>query len=183
MLNVYLVFSSQYQARWNIVGTSVPEVDALLVLKSTFDAMINKDYSFDVHVQRNQGVLQHVIEEGDFSIGAAIYMLQSNLSLNIAKTVGNKNKTLITNLNMKIFSNIPLKHQLLVVPMHPSVHQLNWSKGFDLFINEEKKCKLLLSSWKLKAKDFRSHCGIVLFLYVLQEIANKVQKYNQRNII
>ena len=109
MLNVYLVFSSQYQARWSIVGTSAPGVDALLVCKSTFDAMINKDYSFDVHIERNQGVLEHVIQKVDFSIGAAIYMLRNNLSLNIAKTVGNKNKILITNLKMKIFSNSNIK--------------------------------------------------------------------------
>ena len=109
MLNVYLVFSSQYQARWSIVGTSAPGVDALLVFKSTFDAMINKDYSFDVHIERNQGVLEHVIQKVDFSIGAAIYMLRNNLSLNIAKTVGNKNKILITNLKMKIFSNSNIK--------------------------------------------------------------------------
>ena len=71
--------------------------------------MINKDYSFDVHIERNQGVLEHAIQKVDFSIGAAIYMLRNNLSLNIAKTVGNKNKILITNLKMKIFSNSNIK--------------------------------------------------------------------------
>ena len=106
MLNVCLVFSSQYQARWSIVGTSASGVDALLVFKSTFDAMINKNYSFDVHIERNQGILEHVIQKVDFSIGAAIYML---MILNIAKTVGNKNKILITNLNIKIFSNSNIK--------------------------------------------------------------------------
>ena len=38
----------------------------------------------------------------DFSVDTCIYILQSNLNLNIGKTVGYSNKILISNINMKI---------------------------------------------------------------------------------
>ena len=61
MLNVCLFFSSQVQASWTIVGNLSSTVDALQVFESTFDELINKDYSIDVHIEINQGVLEQVI--------------------------------------------------------------------------------------------------------------------------
>ena len=76
----YLVLTSQIQARSSIVGNSTPAVDAHQVFKGTFKALINKDYSIGIDTERYQGVLEHALSKVDFSVGAGIYMLPSNLN-------------------------------------------------------------------------------------------------------
>ena len=102
---VYLVLTSQVQARSSIVGNSASSVDAQEVFKSTFKALINEDYSVTTDIDRYQGVLEHALSKVDFSVGTDIYMLPSNLNLNVGKTVGYNKKILISNTDMKIGSN------------------------------------------------------------------------------
>ena len=59
--NVYLVLTSQVQARSSIVGNSAPAVDVKQVFKSTFKALINEDYSIGIDIERYQGVLEHAL--------------------------------------------------------------------------------------------------------------------------
>ena len=66
---------------------------------------MNEDYSIGINIERRQGVLEHVLPKVDFSVGIGIYMLPSNLNLNIGKTKGYNNKTLVGNRGMKIGSN------------------------------------------------------------------------------
>ena len=80
---VYLVLTSQVQARSSIAGNSASAVDAQQVFKSTFKALINEDYSISTDTDRYQGVLEHALTKVDFSVGTSIYMLSSNLNLNI----------------------------------------------------------------------------------------------------
>ena len=80
---VYLVLTSQVQARSSIVGNSAPAVDAQQVFKNTYKALINEDYPIAIDIERNQGVLEHALSKVDFSVGMGIYMLPSNLNLNI----------------------------------------------------------------------------------------------------
>ena len=83
---VYLVLTSQVQARSSIVGNSAPAVDAQQVFKSTLKALINEDYSIGIGIERYQGMLEHALSKIDFSVGTDIYMLPSNSNLNIGKT-------------------------------------------------------------------------------------------------
>ena len=54
------------------------------MFKSTFKALINKDYSIGIDIERRyQGVLEHALSKVDFSVSIGIYMLPSNLNLNI----------------------------------------------------------------------------------------------------
>ena len=85
---VYLVLTSQVQARSRVVGNSVPAMDAQKVFQSTFKALINEDYSIGIDVERYQGVLKYALSKADFSVGTCIYMLPSNLNLNIGRTKG-----------------------------------------------------------------------------------------------
>ena len=48
---VYLVLTSQVQARSSIVGSSAPAVDTQQVLKGTFKALINEDYSIGINMK------------------------------------------------------------------------------------------------------------------------------------
>ena len=69
---VYLVLTSQVQARSSIVGNSAPAVDAQQVFKSTFKVLINEDYSIGIDTDRYQGVLEHALSKVDFSVGIGI---------------------------------------------------------------------------------------------------------------
>ena len=102
---VYIVLTSQVQARSSIVGNSAPAVDAQKVFKSTFKELINKNYSIGIDIESCQGVLEHALSKVDFSVGIGIYMLPSNLNLSIGKTKGYNNKILVSNTDMKIVSN------------------------------------------------------------------------------
>ena len=116
---VCLVLSSQVQARLSIVGNSVPAVDAQNLFMNTFKTLINEDYSIAIDIERYQGALEHALSKVDFSIGVGIYMLPSNLNLNIGKTKGYNNKILVSNTGMKIGSNRDINEdhkKLLVTP-------------------------------------------------------------------
>ena len=115
---VCLVLSSQVQARLSIVGNSVPAVDAQNLFMNTFKTLINEDYSIAIDIERYQGALEHALSKVDFSIVVGIYMLPSNLNLNIGKTKG-YNKILVSDTGMKIGSNRVINRdhkKLLVAP-------------------------------------------------------------------
>ena len=96
---VYLVLTSQVQARSSIAGNSAPAVDAQQHLKDTFKSLIKADLSIDIKK------LEHALSKVDFSVGISIYMLTSNLNLAIGKKEGHNNKILVSNRGMKIASN------------------------------------------------------------------------------
>ena len=78
-----------------------------------FKALINKDYSNGINIERYQGVLEHALSKAEFLVGIAIYMLPSNLNLSIGKTKGYNNNILVGNIGMKIGSkrNINRDHK------------------------------------------------------------------------
>ena len=103
---VYLVLSSQAQAKSTIVGNSESTVDAQQLFKDTFKSLINEDLSIDI--EKYQGVLKHALSKVDFSVGIGIYMLPSNLNVAIGKREGYNNKILVSNTGTKIGSNIDI---------------------------------------------------------------------------
>ena len=119
---VYLVLTSQVQARSSIVDNSAPAVDAQQALKGMFKALIKEGYSIGIDIERYQGVLEHALSKVDFSVGIGIYMLPSNLNLSIGKTKGYNNKILVSNTDMKIGSNrdINRDHKKLTLPDVPN---------------------------------------------------------------
>ena len=110
------------------MANSAPAVDAQQIFKSTFKALINEDYSVVIDIDRYQEVLEHALSKVDFSVGVGIYMLPSDLNLNIGKTKGYNNKILVSNTDMKIGSNrdinkdhkkLPPDVPKIVIPMAP----------------------------------------------------------------
>ena len=114
--NVYLVLTSQVQARSSIVGNSAPAADAQQVFKSTFKALINEDYSIGIDIERYQKILSKEY----FSVGACIYMHPSDLNLSMGQTKGYNKKNLVRNTDMKIGLNrdINKNHKKLLPPDH-----------------------------------------------------------------
>ena len=64
-------------------------------------------------------MLEHALSKVDSSVGMGIYMLPSDLNLNIEKTKGYNNKILVSNTDMKISSNrsINKDHKKLPLPV------------------------------------------------------------------
>ena len=60
---------------------------------------------YTIDIERYQRVLEHALSKVDFSVCTGIYMLPSNLNLNIGRTKGHNNKTLVSNADIKIRSN------------------------------------------------------------------------------
>ena len=56
---VYLLLTSQVQARSSIVGNSASAVDVQEVFKSNFKALTDEDYSNSNDIQRYQDVIEH----------------------------------------------------------------------------------------------------------------------------
>ena len=73
-----------------------------------------------IDTEKYQGVLEHALTKVDVSLGIGIYMLPSNLNLNIGKK-GYNNKILVSNIDMKIASNrdINRDHKKLTPPDVP----------------------------------------------------------------
>ena len=119
---VFLVLTSQAQASSSIVGNSAPVVDAQQVFKGTFKALINEDYSIGIDIESYQGVLEHALSKVVFPVGTGIYMLPSNLNLNIGQPKGYNNKILVSNTVMKIGSDrdINRDHKKLTPPDVPN---------------------------------------------------------------
>ena len=56
---IYLVLTSEVQARSSIVGNSAPAVDAQQVFKGMFKTSINEDYSTGIDIEKYQGGIKN----------------------------------------------------------------------------------------------------------------------------
>ena len=72
---VYLVLTSEVQAKSSIVGNSAPAVDSQSAFRGMFNALINEDYTIGIDIERYQGLLEHALSKVDFSVVIGIYML------------------------------------------------------------------------------------------------------------
>ena len=102
---VYLLLTSQVQARSKIVSKTANALDAQNIYINSFEELLKSDYSIADDIARYQGVLEHAMSKVDFSVGGGIYMLPSNTNLNINKTQGCNNKILISESSYKLGLN------------------------------------------------------------------------------
>ena len=58
------------------------------MFESTFGTLENEDYSIPIDIERYRLILENALLKVGFPIGTDIYMLPSNLSLNIEKSAG-----------------------------------------------------------------------------------------------
>ena len=102
---VYLSLTSQVQARLKTVGKTANALDAQNIYMNSFEELLKSDYSIADDIARYQGVLEHAMSKVDFSVGGGIYMLPSNMNLNINKTQGFNNNILIAESSYKLGLN------------------------------------------------------------------------------
>ena len=102
---VFILLTSQAQARSNIVGKTANALDAQTIYINKLEDLIKSDYSTADDIVQYQSVLEHAVSKVDFSVGAGIYMLPSNMNLNINKTRGFNNNILISESSYKLGVN------------------------------------------------------------------------------
>ena len=103
--HVYLLLTSQVQARSKIVGKTANALDAQNIYINSFEELLKSDYTIADDIVRYQGVLEHAMSKVDFSVAGGIYMLPSNINLNINKTQGFNNEILISESSYKLGLN------------------------------------------------------------------------------
>ena len=162
----YLFLTSQVQTRSSIADNSAHAVAAQKLFKSTFKALINQDYSIAIDIESYQGMLEHALSKVDLSVGIGIYMLPSNLNLNVGRTKGYKNKILVSNTDMKIGSNrdINRDHKKLTLRDVPKKNSdpIGSTRPTSQFKNPYRKAQL----WKTSHYnfDFRDWTDCLSFL-------------------
>ena len=83
---VNLIYTSQVQAIYSVIGNSASAMDAHEVFKIAFENLISAEYSNAADDDnRYQNVLQHNQSKAEFSVGENIYMISSDLNLQILK--------------------------------------------------------------------------------------------------
>ena len=102
---VYLLLTLQVQARSKVVDKTANALDAQNIYINSFEELLKSDYSIADDIAKYQGVLERVMLKADFSVGGSIYMLSSNMNLNINKTQGFNNKILISESSYKLGFN------------------------------------------------------------------------------
>ena len=65
---VYLLLTSQLQARSKIVGKTANALDAQNIYMNLFEELLKRDYSIADDIARYQGVVEHAMSKVDFSV-------------------------------------------------------------------------------------------------------------------
>ena len=94
----YLILSSQASARSGIVGNTVSALTAQSSFLNNFENVINYRVNVQEDIKCYQDTLSYTLSKVDYSLGENIYMLPSDMNLNIRSgTVGYNNKILVSN--------------------------------------------------------------------------------------
>ena len=93
----YLILSSQASARSGIVANTASALTAQSAFLNNFENVINRRVDIRKAVKRYQDTLSYATSKVDYSVGENIYMLSSDMNLNIRLgTVGYNNKFLVS---------------------------------------------------------------------------------------
>lgn len=102
----YLVLSSQASARSSILGNNSSALTAQRVFMNNFEDIVNRRVDIQEDIKRYQDTLNYASSKVDYSVGQGIYMLPSDMNLNIKSGVsGYNNKILISNENLSLGRN------------------------------------------------------------------------------
>ena len=94
----YLILSSQASMRFNIVGNMASALTAQKAFLNNFEDVINRRVDIREDIKCYQYTLSYASSKVDYSVGENIYMLPSDMNLNIwSGSVGYNNKILVSN--------------------------------------------------------------------------------------
>ena len=93
----YLILSSQASARSSIVGNSASSLTAQSAFLNNFENIVNHRVDIREDIKRYQDALSYASIKVDYSVGANLFMLPSDMELKIKTgTVGYNNKILVS---------------------------------------------------------------------------------------
>ena len=94
----YLILSSQASARPDIVANTVSALTAQSAFFNNFENVVNRRVNIREDIKHYQDTLSYASSKVGYSMGENIYMLPSDMNLNIRSgTVGYNNRILVSN--------------------------------------------------------------------------------------
>ena len=102
----YLILTSQTSTRGPIVGHEARNLDAQRMFLNTFENIVNRRVNIPEDIRRCQKTLQYARSKVDYAIGEFIYMLPSDMNLQIGNIRNYNNKILISSPSFKIGTNV-----------------------------------------------------------------------------
>ena len=104
----YLTLTSQTSTRGPIIGHETQNLDAQRTFLNTFENIVNMRVNIPEDIGRFQKTLQYARSKVDYVIGEFIYMLPSNMNLQIGKVKNYNNKILTSSPSFKIGTNLKI---------------------------------------------------------------------------
>ena len=101
----YLILMSQTSTRGPIIGHEARNLDAQRTFLNTFENIINRRVNIPEDIRRFQKTLQYARSKVDYVIGEFIYMLPSNMNLQVGNVRNYNNIILISSISFKIGTN------------------------------------------------------------------------------
>ena len=102
----YLILTSQTSTRGQIIGHEARNLDAQRVFLNTFEDVVARCVSIPEDIQRFQKTLQYARSKVDYAIGEFVYMLPSDMNLQIGNIRNYNNKILISSPSFNIGTNL-----------------------------------------------------------------------------
>ena len=103
-----MILTSQTSTRGPIVGHEARNPDAQWTFLNTFENIINRRGNIPEDIQRFQETLQYARSKVDYVIGEFIYILPSNMNLQIGNVRNYNNKILISLPSFNIGTNVKI---------------------------------------------------------------------------
>ena len=104
----YLILTSQTNMRGPIVGHEARNLDAQRAFLNTFENVINRRVNTPEDIRRFQNVSQYAWSKVDYVIAEYVYLLPSDMNLQIGKVKNHSNKILISWPSFKIGTNLKI---------------------------------------------------------------------------
>ena len=102
----YLILTSQTSMRGPIIGHEARNLDAQRTFLNTFENIVNRRVNIPEDIRRFQKTLQYARSKVDYAIGEFVYMLPSDMNLQIGNVRNYNNKILISSPSFKIGTNV-----------------------------------------------------------------------------
>ena len=104
----YLILTAQTSTRGQIFGHEARDLDAQRVFLNNFENVINRRVDIPEDIRRFQKTLQYARSKVDYAIGEFVYMLPSDMNLQIGNIRNYNNKILISSPSFKIGTNVKI---------------------------------------------------------------------------
>ena len=106
----YLILSSQASARSSIIENTASALTAQSAFLNNFENVVNRRVDIREDIKRHQDTLSYASSKADYSMGANIYMLPSDMNLKVRLgTFGYDNKILVSDGKFSQMGNLMLR--------------------------------------------------------------------------